>query len=298
MGLCPSRLGWSIILGTLSDNYRTSRGFKVILHIICAWGGGQLIWNPNWFFSFQTCIQTYDFSQSVPISWVYSIVLYKNSIHVLFRLAFVFEITTVPLETHGFKRLVLIRVDNKHVTDDVSFVRRLGSGVGSFNHSALPSPPRYPAPNDTAYPNTTTGAMAAPSMESHNNALVSRPPGPEYQLPVGEGLSPHTFPPPPTSFLTACIGLIPKTWSHISQRTNFGAIETRYLCSSRRNPPRHTITAPFRDAHHQSKPSGHNTSSSDSRCETLLVHCQPTPSTTPAIQTQCFWQHQSWSQYL
>lgn len=92
-----------------------------------------------------------------------------------------------------------IYIDNKYVTDDVSFVRRGGWAVvlggGSFNHSALPSPPRYPTPYDNAYPNTNTGAMAAPSMESHNNALVSRPPGPEYQLSVGEGSSPQ--PPPP-----------------------------------------------------------------------------------------------------
>lgn len=66
-----------------------------------------------------------------------------------------------------------------------------GGGESSFNYSALPSPPRYPTPYDNAYPNTTTGAMAAPSMESHNNALVSRPSGPEYQLSVGEGLSPQ-----------------------------------------------------------------------------------------------------------
>lgn len=38
--------------------------------------------------------------------------------------------------------------------------------------------------------------MAAPSMESHNNALVFRSPGPEYQLPVGEGLSPQPPPQP------------------------------------------------------------------------------------------------------
>lgn len=137
-------------------------------------------------------------------------------------------------------------------------------GGRSFNHSALPSPPRYPTPYDNAYPNTTTGAMAAPSMESHNNALVSRPPGPEYQLPVGEGLSPRPLHTP-----TSRIGPVP-SWSHISHHTHFVTIETRHLCSSRRNPPRHTITAPFRDARHQPKPSGHNTSSSDSRCETLL----------------------------
>lgn len=53
--------------------------------------------------------------------------------------------------------------------------------------------------------------MAAPSMESHNNALVSRPPGPEYQLSVGEGSSPQ--PPPPHNPRNR-IGPIPKTWSH------------------------------------------------------------------------------------
>lgn len=200
-----------------------------------------------------------------------------------FDIIFVLGITTVPAETQGIPE-AHTHIDNRHVTDDVSFERRGGWAVGgrSFNHSALPSPPRYPTPYDNAYPNTTTGAMAAPSMESHNNALVSRPPGPEYQLPVGEGLSPQ---PPHTPHPNIPHRPSPQLVAHISHHTHFVTIETRHLCSSRRNPPRHTITAPFRDAHHQPKPSGHNTRSSDSRCETLLVHCKPTPSTTPAIQT-------------
>lgn len=124
----------------------------------------------------------------------------------------IWKLPTVPAEKQGFnnKKIrhtdtyihTLYTLDNKNVTNDVSCVWRGGLGGGdwtggsSFNYSALPSPPRYPTPYDNAYPNTTTGAMAAPSMESHNNALVSRPPGPEYQLSVGEGLSPQNPPKP------------------------------------------------------------------------------------------------------
>lgn len=141
-------------------------------------------------------------------------------------------------------------LDNKNVTNDVSCVcgeEAWGTGLGGAhsNYSALPSPPRYPTPYDNAYPNTTTGAMAAPSIESHNNALVSRPPGPEYQLSVGEGMSPQP-PPKPALARSPILGRITCHIIFILLQLK----KLRHLCPSRRNPPRHTLTAPFRHTDH------------------------------------------------